>query len=182
MSVIPDMTVLTPCDATETRQAVRAAAAIKGPVYIRVTRNDLPDYVEEGSPFELGKFRVLREGSDAAILTYGAMTEKPMEAAELLQKGGISAKVIDVSTMKPFNYSAAAGLAGSVRAVLTAEEHSCIGGLASKVALAMRKSAVPMDYVAVEDAFGQSAFGVRELMEYYRLTAERIAEKVRNLL
>ncbi|WP_038323603.1 transketolase family protein [Caproiciproducens sp. R1] len=182
MSAIPNMTVLTPCDATETRQAVRLAAEIDGPVYLRVVRNDLPDYISEDDKFEIGKLRVLNEGSDVAIFAQGSMVSASMKAAELLKAQGISAKVVNVSTMKPFNYAGVAEIAKTVKAVVTAEEHNYIGGLASAVALSLRTSAVPMDYVAVQDVFGQSAYGSPELMEHYGLTAENIVDKAKNLL
>lgn len=182
MSVIPNMTVLTPCDATETQQAVRAAAQIDGPVYIRVVRNDLPDYIDEKDPLVPGKVRILRKGSDVAILAHGTMVDESMKAARLLSKKGISAAVADVSTMKPFDKEGVAAIAASVRAVVTAEEHNYIGGLASMTALALSKSRVPMDFVAVQDIFGQSAYGIRELMDLYGLNAEKIAEKAEKLL
>ncbi len=182
MSAIPGMTVLTPCDATETRQAVREAVKIEGPVYIRVVRNDLPDYVSEDDAFELGRLRVLRDGTDVAILAHGAMVAPSMKAAELLAAQGISAKVVNVSTMKPFNYEGVAKIASSVKAVVTAEDHNYIGGLASAAALALRKTATPMDYVAVEDKFGQSAHSVEDLMSHYGLTADNIAAKSITLL
>ncbi len=182
MSAIPNMTVLTPCDATETRQAVRAAAAIEGPVYIRVVRNDLPDYIAETDSFEVGKLRVLKEGRDVAIFAHGSMVETSMKAAELLEAQGISAKVVNAATMKPFDYQGAAEIAKTVRAVVTAEDHNYIGGLASAAALALRKSPLPMDYVAIEDQFGQSAHSAAELMKHYGLTAQNIAEKAKKLL
>ncbi|MFA9381087.1 MAG: transketolase family protein [Acetanaerobacterium sp.] len=182
MSVIPGMTVLTPCDATETRQAVRAAAKIDGPVYIRVVRNDLPDYINDNDKFELGGLRVLKDGSDVAIFANGSMVDPAMKAAAQLASQGVSAKVVNVATMKPFNYEGVAEIANSVKAVVTAEEHNYIGGLASAVALSLRKSAVPMDYVAVQDVFGQSAYSAVELMEHYGLTAENIVVKAKSLL
>lgn len=182
MSVIPNMTVLTPCDATETRQAVRMAMAIDGPVYLRVVRNDLPDYIDEDDQFEIGKLRVLQEGSDVAIFAHGSMVSASMKAAELLKEQGISAKVVNVSTMKPFNYAGVAEIAKSVKAVISAEEHNFIGGLASAVALSLRTSSVPMDYVAVQDVFGQSSYSAQELMEHYGLTAENIVRKAKALL
>lgn len=182
MSAIPGMTVLTPCDATETRQAVREAVKIEGPVYIRVVRNDLPDYVSEDEAFELGQLRVLRDGTDVAVLAHGAMVAPSMKAAEQLAAQGISAKVVNVSTMKPFNYEGVAKIASSVKAVVTAEDHNYIGGLASAAALALRKTATPLDYVAVEDKFGQSAHSVEDLMSHYGLTAENIAAKSITLL
>lgn len=182
MSAIPNMTVLTPCDARETRQCVRAAAEIQGPVYIRVLRNDLPDLLPEGTEFRLGAPRVLKDGSDAAIFAHGAMTARAMEAADALERDGISVRVVNLCTMKPFPYEAIAQLAEGMRAVVTAEEHNYIGGLASQTALALRKAGIPMDYVAINDAFGQSAHSPEELLEYYGLTKEHIAEKVKGLL
>lgn len=182
MSALPNMTVLTPCDAEETRQAVRIAAATPGPVYIRVVRNDVPDYIAHEDPFELGKLRVLREGKDIVIFAHGTMVAIAMNAADMLKQKGISAKVVNVSTMKPFNYNAVAEMASKAKGVITAEEHTYIGGLASHVAFALKKSTVPMDYVAIEDQFGQSAYSVNELMKQYGLTAEHIFEKATKLV
>lgn len=181
MSAIPNMTVLTPCDAAETRRAVRTALEIEGPVYIRVVRNDLTEYTpDDGGPLQ--SLRVLREGKDAAIIAHGAMVEKAMAAAELLSAHGVDAKVVNIAVMKPFPYKAVSKIAQSVKAVVTAEDHTYIGGLASAVALALRENRTPMDYVAVDDVFGQSAHTSEELMEYYGLTAECIAKKVTDLL
>lgn len=182
MSAIPNMVVLTPCDALETRQAVRAAAEIDGPVYIRVVRNDLPDLIDSSSKFNLGKIRVLREGTDVALLAHGPAVTEAMQAADLLKAKGISAKVVNVSTMKPFDYEGVAALAATVKAVVTAEDHNFIGGLASAAALALRRSSTPMDFVAVMDKFGQSAHSSKELMDYYGISAAKIAEKAINLL
>ena len=182
MSAIPGMTVLTPCDAVETRQAVRAAAEIEGPVYIRVVRNDLPDYIPEAEAFAPGKLRILREGCDVAVLAHGMMVEAAMEAARLLESENISASVINVATMKPFPYNDVAEIAKGVKAVVTAEDHSYIGGLASAAALALRRSSTPMDYVAIGDMFGQSARSLEDLMKHYGLTAENIAAKAKSLL
>lgn len=182
MSAIPNMTVFTPCDAEETRQVVRAAAAMKGPVYIRVGRNDVPDYINPGDTFEPGKLKVLKDGKDGVIFAHGTMVSAAMAAAAELEKRNISAKVVDVSTMKPFNDTGVVELTRDARAVITAEEHSFIGGLASAVCLALRKTKIPVDYVAVEDCFGQSAHTSAELMKHYGLTSENIVNKTINLL
>lgn len=182
MSAIPNMTVLTPCDAEETRQCVRAAVEIQGPVYIRTMRNDLPDLLSEGAQFHLGEPRVLKEGSDAVIFAHGTMTGKAMEAAEALELEGISVKVVNLCTMKPFPYDSVAKLAEGMKAAVTAEEHTYIGGLAAQTAFALRKSSVPMDYVAIDDTFGQSAQGPEELLEHYGLTKDAIINKVKELL
>jgi len=182
MSAIPNMTVLTPCDAEETRKAVHAAAAHEGPVYIRTNRNDLKDYTDAGTPFEIGKVSVVKDGTDVAIFAHGTMIEVSMKAAEELEKSGISAKVVNVSTMKPFDAEGVRKIAESVKAVVTAEEHTYIGGLAANTALAMRGVNVPMDFVAVNDEFGQSAHSAVELMVHYGLTPENVAAKAKALL
>ncbi len=180
MTAIPNLTVFTPADADEVRQAVRAAAAIDGPVYIRVVRNDVPDYTN-GS-FIPGKLSLLRAGDDAAILAHGVMVEAAMSAADMLAAKGISAAVINAGTMKPFDSEGVLALSRRVKAIVTAEDHSRIGGLAAHVALALRQSATPMEYVAIDDEFGQSAHNVADLMAHYGLTAGAIVEKVTALL
>lgn len=181
MSAIPGMTVLTPCDAAETRQAVRIAAEIEGPVYIRVVRNNVPDYIPESTPYRMG-IRELRPGKDIAILAHGVMVEAAMDAAMELEAAGISAQVVNISTMKPFAYEAVAQIATGVKGVITAEDHTYIGGLASATALALRQSTTPMDYVAIDDQFGQSAHSIQELMAHYGLTAAAITAKAKALL
>jgi transketolase len=182
MSAIPNMTVLTPLDSTEVRLAVRAAAQIQGPVYIRVNRNPVLDILDKNATFELGKYRILREGTDVLLLAHGVMVEKALAAAELLAKDGISAKVASVATMKPFNYDGALELAKGMKGVVTVEEHTYIGGLAAAMAFALRRSAVPMDYVAVNDTFGESAHKPEDLHNAYGLTADNIAAKAKKLV
>jgi transketolase len=182
MSAIPNMTVLTPCDATEARKAVRAAAEIPGPVYLRIIRNNVPDYTTEADAFNVGKVRVMKEGGDVAIFAHGAMIDAAMKARETLGGKGISAAVVNVATMKPFDCDGVRKIAGGVKAVITAEDHSYIGGLAMHTALALRGMGIPMDYVAIEDEFGQSAKSAAELYAHYGLTPERIVEKAMALL
>jgi len=180
MTAIPNLTVFTPADADETCLAVRAAAAVNGPVYIRVVRNDIPTYTK--GEFVPGKLSVLRDGTDTAIIAHGAMIEAAMNAAGILEKKGVSAAVVNVSTMKPFDYEGVVELSKRVMAIVTAEDHSRIGGLASHAALALRQSSTPMDYVAIDDQFGQSAHSVEELMTHYGLTTDAIVEKTLALL
>ena len=182
MCALPNMTVFTPCDANETRKAVRAAAAVAGPAYIRVCRNPVADYTAAGDEFIPGRLRVLRDGADIAIFAFGVMLDAAMDAAAVLESSGISARVVNCPTMKPFDYVGCARLCEDVKAVVTAEEHTYIGGLASAVALSLRASRVPMDFVAVADAFGQSAHSAEELYEHYGLTAENITRKALSLI
>ncbi len=181
MSAIPNMTVLTPCDATETRLAVRAAAEIPGPVYIRVVRNDVPHFIDENAKYD-GKVRVLKDGSDVAIFAHGVMVEVAMAAAAELDAQGISAKVINVGTMKPFDKEGAIKETKGMKCAIAAEDHSFIGGLSSALALALRNEGIKMDYVAIEDTFGQSAHSSAELMDFYGLTSQNIVAKVKNLV
>jgi len=180
MTAIPNLTVFTPADADEAVLAVRAAAAVDGPVYIRVVRNDIPAYTK--SEFVPGKLSVLKDGNDCAIIAHGAMIEAAMNAAAILEKNGVSAAVVNASTMKPFDSAGVVALSKKVKAIVTAEDHSRIGGLASHVALALRQSSTPMDYVAIDDQFGQSAHSAEELMEHYGLTADAIVKKVTALV
>lgn len=182
MNVIPNMVVLTPADANETKAAVHAAAKHEGPVYIRVFRNDVLDVTPADQPFEIGKMHVMREGSDAVIFAMGTMVERALNAAEQLEKENIRVKVVNVSTLKPFDAEAARALTEGCKAVLAAEEASYIGGLTGALATALRKSAIPMDYVAIEDVFGQSAHSAEELMDFYGLTAENIVSKLKAML
>ena len=180
MTAIPNLTVFTPADADEVRLAVRAAAAVEGPVYIRVSRNDVPTYSK--GEFTPGKLSVLRPGRDVAVIAHGVMIEAAMNAADILEKMGISAGVINASTMKPFDSAGVFALSKQIKAIVTAEDHSRIGGLASFVAMALRQCDTPMDYVAIEDQFGQSAHSARELLEHYGLTADAIVKKTLALL
>lgn len=182
MSAIPNMTVLTPCDASETRLAVRTAAEIEGPVYIRVLRTELPNLSSAKTPSDLQALQILREGTDAAIFAYGSMVRTAFDAAELLEDEGVSTMVVNAAMIKPFDYEGASKIAETVRAVVTAEEHTFLGGLASNLALALRQSMVPMDFIAVPDCFGQSAYGVEELLNHYGLTAQEIKRKMLSLL
>jgi transketolase len=182
MNAIPNMTILTPCDATECRLAVKAAAAHQGPVYIRVNRNPVLDILPKDATFKIGQNRVLKEGKDVLLVAHGVMVEKALQAAEILEKEGISTKVLSIGTMKPFDYEGVAKLAQGMKAVVATEEHSYIGGLAAAVALALRTSAVPMDYLAVNDTFGESAHKPEDLQVAYGLTPENLVKKAKALI
>lgn len=182
MSAIPNMTVLTPCDAVETRKAVRAAYAADGPVYIRVSRSELPIYTGESDAFEVGKLRVLKRGKDIALIAHGNMVSRMMEAAEQLARDGVSACVVNVGTIKPFDEEGLCAIALDTGAILTAEDHNHIGGLASNCALALRGIGVPMDFLSVRDQFGQSAHSIDELLTYYGLSVGDVVRKAKGLI
>lgn len=135
MRLIPDLVVIDPCDATEIAAATRAAADHPGPVYMRLLRGKVPVVFEpEGFSFEIGKARLVREGTDVGFIATGFMTERALDAADALTKRGISAGVLHVPTLKPFDSEAVMRFAGSVEHLLTAENHVVRGGLASLVA------------------------------------------------
>lgn len=182
MSAIPNMTVLAPCDGIETVAAVRAAVEIDGPVYIRLCRNDLEDIFPQDQAYRVDEPVVLREGSDLAVFSTGIMAHKALEAAAVLEREGISVQVVHLPGIKPVKEEVIRELVKGKRAVLTCEEHSIRGGLSMLIAYVLRGMSVPMECVAVMDAFGQSGSSQDELLSHYGLDAEAICQKARMLL
>lgn len=181
MRAIPNMTVISPCDAIEAVKAVRAAVEYNGPVYIRICRNDLPDIFPEDAEFIIGKPVVLREGNDITVFATGTMVYEALVAAEKLSSLGISARVVNVSTLKPVDDESIIKLAEGMKGIITAEEHSIIGGLASVVTYALRGKGIPVESIAINDEFGQSAGSHDELLAHYGLKADNIVEKAKAL-
>jgi len=175
MRAIPNLTVLVPADAGETRRMTRAIAAYHGPVYMRITRNDLPDVTTEDAPFEIGKPGLIRDGKDVVVFAMGQMVSESLRAAESLETRGVSLSVVNVSTLKPVDEAALKVFARGMKGIVTAEEHSLIGGLASVITFAFRGCGIPIQCVGIEDQFGQSAQNYQQLQEAYGLTAEHIA-------
>lgn len=183
MRAIPNMTVLAPVDAVETSKMVRAAAQWEGPVYLRLNRNDLPIMTDEKLPFELGRIYTKREGKDVVIFAIGVMVSKALEAAAALEEKGISAKVVNVPTLKPLDEIAIKEAVKGYMAVVTAEEHSVIGGLGSAIAEALRgETNHKIEFVGIKDSFGTSASNYDELMEYYGLTSKAIEDAALKLV
>lgn len=182
MRAIPNMTVLVPADAVQTRQAVRTAANHQGPVYIRINRNDLPVLTKEDDAFTLGGSSVLREGSDVAIFANGVTLGMALEAADQLEKDGISAEVVNVYSVKPLDCEGILRSARKCGAVVTAEEHSLIGGLGSAITECLSLEKIPVSMVGIKDSFGLSAHGYEELLEYFDLTSKSIVRSVRTAL
>jgi len=182
MRAVPNMTVLSPADGNETRKAVRAAAAMNGPVYIRINRNDMPDVVPPDAEFRIGQPTVIREGRDVVVFATGYMVAKALAAAEELGKEGISIRIVNVSTLKPIDEKAIRELVKDAKGIVTAEEHSEVGGLSAAVAFILRGSGVPMECVAIRDVFGQSALGYEQLLEHYGLTSSAITSAVKAVL
>ena len=182
MRALPHMVVLVPADGIETRKAVEYAAAHQGPVYIRVNRNDLPDVLPENEPFRPGLPNLVRDGEDAVVFACGYMVSKALAAAERMEAEGRSVKVVNVSCLKPVDEEAIRNLAVGTRAVVTVEEHSVIGGLASLISFALRGLGVPMEAVAIQDRFGQSAHDYEELLREYGLDEMSITAAIRETL
>jgi transketolase len=178
MRVLPGMTVIVPADASETRKAVEAAVAMRGPVYIRLGRTAVPVLFDDGHPFQIGKAVVLRQGTGAVVFATGIMVSEALQAAEQLAGRGVSAAVVDVHTIKPLDLELVVEMARRTGAVVTAEEHSIYGGLGSAVAEALGEHCpVPMLRLGVRDRFGESGKPA-ELMEAFGLTASFIVRAV----
>lgn len=181
MRAIPNMVVICPADANETVEATKAIAAYDGPVYMRLNRNDYENVTPEGKSFVIGEPTVLQEGTDVVVFATGYTVGLALEAAKALQDK-ISVKVVNVSSLKPLNDEKIAALAKGCKAVVTAEEHSIIGGLGSAVTQALRKSCLPIEIVGVPDVFGCSAHNYKELLENYDITAAHIQRAVEGIL
>lgn len=183
MRVMPNMTVLSPCDATQAKIATQKAILdLKGPVYIRFGREAVPDFTDANQDFELGKGQVLRPGSDLSILATGHMVWEALQAAIMLQDENISVRVVNIHTIKPIDEQIIIDAALETGAILTVEEHQVAGGFGSAVAeVAVKNHPVPMMMVGMEDRFGESGQPA-ELMEKYGLTAKNIRHKAKSLL
>jgi transketolase len=178
MRVLPGMTVIVPADAIETRMAVEAAVAMKGPVYIRLGRTAVPVLFGDDHRFQIGKAVVMRQGIDAVVFATGIMVSEAVQAAESLACRGVSVAVVNVHTIKPLDVELVVEMARSTGAVVTAEEHSIIGGLGSAVAEVLGEHCpVPLLRLGVRDRFGESGKPA-ELMDTFGLTAPHIVRAV----
>ncbi len=176
MTAIPTMTVIEPCDAIETKKAIKAVVNHQGPVYVRLGRSPSPVITEETTPFEIGKASVLKEGKDVTIVACGIMVPNALKAAEGLSARGIDAAVINLHTIKPVDRKTLVAYARKTGALVTAEQHVLEGGLGSAVALALaRECPVPMEAVGIDNRFGQSG-DPEALFKEYHLTAEDILQ------
>jgi transketolase len=182
MRSLPGMTVIVPADGPETKQAVRAAAELEGPVYIRLGRSGVPVLFDAEYEFVVGKAATLRQGEDVALLACGIMVAEALEAARTLAEKGIRAQVLNVSTIKPLDTEAVVAAARKTGAVVTCEEHSIIGGLGGAVAETLAEQCpVPLERVGVRDQFGQSG-KPSELLAEYGLTVQHIVAAAERVL
>lgn len=182
MRALPNMTVIVPADGVETKQAVKAAAEYEGPVYIRMGRPKVPVLFGDDYKFEIGKGVVLKDGTDVTLVATGIMVSKAVEAAELLATEGISAAVVNISTIKPLDADLIIAQTQKTGAMVTCEEHNIYGGLGSAVAeVLVENCPVPMVRVGVADKFGESGLP-DELLEKHGLTANNIAVQAKAVI
>lgn len=176
MRALPGMVVINPCDYNQTKAATIAAAEYEGPVYLRFGRPSVPNFTPEDQKFEIGKAICMNEGTDVTIFATGHLVWEAVNAAELLEAEGISAEVIDITTLKPLDVEAVVASAKKTGAVVCAEEHNMCGGLGELIAGVLAANApTPIEYVNGADRFGQSGTPA-ELMKAYGLDAAHVAE------
>lgn len=182
MRSIPGMVVLCPCDAVETKKMIFAAAEYEGPVYIRMGRLDVETVLEDNYEFQIGLANTLREGTDVSIVSCGLMTQEALKAADILEEEGISVRVINSGSVKPLDGETILKAAQETKFIVTAEEHSVIGGLGSAVSEFLSETHPTLvKKVGIYDAFGQSGKG-QELLEKYELTADKLVAVIRENL
>jgi len=182
MRVIPNMSVIVPCDAVETASAIISETSRKGPAYIRLNRSKTPVIFDDNYNFKFGEAIKLTEGDDLAIFTTGTMVHKALEVSEILKKEKITARVINIHTIKPLDEKAIIKTAQETGAVISVEEHSIFGGLGGAIAEVLAEHyPVPMKIIGIRDLFGESG-EYDELLEKFGLTAMNIVTSAREIL
>jgi len=180
MRSLPNMTVLEPADAVETKKMVPAAAEFDGPIYLRINRAELPVLFDEAHKVKIGKASIVRDGSDVTLVCSGVMVSRCLEAARILANQGIDVRVVNMYTIKPLDFSTVEKAAAETGAIVTAEEHSIIGGLGSAVAEALgERFPVPIERVGISDTFTETSLNYEELLDYYGMGVEDIIKAIR---
>jgi transketolase len=178
MKMLPGMTVINTCDYNQTKAATIAIASYNGPVYLRFGRPKVANFTPESQIFEIGKAIKLQEGNDVTIVATGHLVWEALQAAETLNKQGISAEVINIHTIKPLDDEAILNSVSKTRCIVTAEEHNILGGLGESVARVLaNNNPTPQEFVATQDTFGESGTP-EQLMEKYGLNASAICKAV----
>ncbi len=182
MRMLPNMRVVVPCDGSETEAVTEAILNIPGPFYMRMGRSEVPDILEPGTPWHLGKANTLEDGEDVALVATGIMVGEALRAREALAEENISARVINMSSIKPIDKETIIRAAKDTGAIVTAEEHTIIGGLGSAVCeVTAEEYRVPVKRVGVRDVFGQSG-EVEELMHAYGLTSGNLVKTAKDVM
>lgn len=182
MCSLPNMTVIVPADHREAMEATKVAAMMEGPVYLRFGRCNTEDIFDDSYKFEIGKGTEIKKGDDAAIIATGMMVQKAIEAAKYLESEGIHVRVINISTIKPIDKEIIIKAAKETKGIVTAEEHSIIGGLGSMVSsVVCDKYPCKVKMIGIEDKFGESGTP-DELMEKFKLTSDAISESIKEII
>lgn len=182
MKMLPHMTVINPCDYNQTKAATIAIAAYNGPVYLRFGRPSVPNFTPENQLFEIGKALKLADGKDVSIFATGHLVWEALEAAKALEQEGISSEIIDIHTIKPLDKKAILDSVAKTRAAVCAEEHFIAGGLGESIAqLLAAEAPAPMEFVAIDNVFGQSGTP-SELMKAYGLDASHIIKAAKKAI
>ena len=182
MRTIPGMTVVNPCDCVSAKKLIRQAVAMDGPVYVRLGRAPVPNFYQEDDDIQLGKGKCIREGKDLTVIATGIMVSEAMMAAEKLQEEGVDVRVVDINTIKPIDRDIIIKAAKETGRIVTAEEHSVIGGLGSAVAeVVVRECPVAMEMVGQLDTFGESG-KPDQLKEKYGMDAEAVIRACRKIM
>jgi len=177
MRAIPNMNVIVPADAIELKQALKRAIDLSEPVYLRLCRNPMPVLFEHAKPFVFGKIRVVVEGKDITLAACGMTVHMAVQAVEQLKSAGISAELLNVSTIKPLDEETLIHSVKKTQCILTVEEHSVLGGLGGVVAeVLMKRCPVLGDTIGIHDTFTETG-GYEELLDKYRITVDEIKEK-----
>jgi transketolase len=185
MRVLPNMTVLSPCDAIEAKKATIEAARIKGPVYIRLAREKTPIITTEETPFEVGKAQIFFAPpmtAQVGIIATGALLHKAILVAKMFAEKGVAIKVLNIASIRPLDFEAIKNLAKEAGAIVSVEEHQVVGGLGSAIAEVLAQNTpVPMEMIGVHDKFGQSGTP-EELIEHYGMGVSSIEKAVERVL
>ena len=184
--VIPNLVVISPCDAIEAKKATIAAAELGKPVYLRLAREKTPVITTDATPFEIGKAQIYfgdeKGKADVGIVATGALVHRALKVAEALKKDDITVKVLNISTIKPIDAEAIINIAKTCGAIVTVEEHQIVGGLGSSVAEVVTQNyPVPIEFIGVKDLFGQSG-KPDELIEHYGMGEKNIKESAKKVI
>lgn len=182
MRNLPNMTVIIPADCKECEEVIKYAASHQGPMYIRIARTNVPDIFDENYKFDINKAKILRQGKDVTIVTNGETLAEVIECANILEESGVDVQIINMPVVKPLDNDTILEEAKKTKFVVTVENHSIIGGLGSAVCEVLSENMpTPVYRIGINDEFGQSG-EQRELMDFYGLTAEKLAKKIEKKL
>ena len=182
MKMLPNMTVICPCDYNQTKTATIAISSLTGPVYLRFGRPKMPVFTKEDEPFEIGKAQILIKGTDVSVFATGHLVWQAIEAEAILAEKGISAEIINIHTIKPIDAETILTSTSKTGCAVSAEEHQINGGMGESISrVLLQHRPVPMEYVGVNDSFGESGKPM-ELLAKYGLSADKIVEAVENVI